>query len=340
MMRAADSSLALRYLPLSSRHRSGPRGAQKRRKAGGRGKERRKIRIMPMVGWDYHDIDHSLRSAPQAVAVPGSGEAERGGNKQKCEQYIMYVSSSCYHDDERSCQGQAVKLQNFFQALQSVPAPSPFMTRRIFASSLTSLPLDGADRSGPRGTHRLGAEERLFKVRQDNDRVDGNLRSYVERTVHQPHRSRIHVPSSCSAVYMVRASFVGCFREHSFASLSLWAFRLFSRFYPCISPLGVNISQLSWNSPANLSFVNHRRVLLSAAYSSAGNKAIRVTSTERTMLFSRICFLFGLTAVCEGKDWKGSARLSPSKPWVPLTSFAFDLGAGKVFHLSLVWQVV
>lgn len=75
---------------------------------------------------------------------------------------------------------------------------------------------------------------------------------------------------------------------------------------------------------------------MSAASSSAGNKAILVTSTERTMLLSRICLLFGLAAVCEGKDWRGPARLSPSKPWVPLTSFAFDLGAGKVFYLSLV----
>lgn len=58
------------------------------------------------------------------------------------------------------------------------------------------------------------------------------------------------------------------------------------------------------------------------------------------MLLSRICLLFGLAAVCEGKDWRGSARMSPSKPWVPLTSFAFDLGAGKVciFYLSLVWS--
>ena len=48
----------------------------------GSGEERRKIRIMPMVGRDYHDTDHSLRSAPHAVAVPGSGEAERGGNEK------------------------------------------------------------------------------------------------------------------------------------------------------------------------------------------------------------------------------------------------------------------
>lgn len=37
-----------------------------------------------------------------------------------------------------------------------------------------------------------------------------------------------------------------------------------------------------------------------------------------------------LAAVCDGKVWKGSARLSPSKPWVPLTSFAFDKGTGQV----------
>eukprot|EP00904_Undaria_pinnatifida_P007864 jgi/Undpi1/4207/HiC_scaffold_16.g07574.m1 len=48
------------------------------------------------------------------------------------------------------------------------------------------------------------------------------------------------------------------------------------------------------------------------------------------MLFSRICLLFGLATVCDGKQWKGSARLSPKKPWVPLTTFAFDLGAGKI----------
>lgn len=85
--------------------------------------------------------------------------------------------------------------------------------------------------------------------------------------------------------------------------------------------------------PDEFIFGNHPHVLrfLFAASSSAGNKAILVTATERMMLFSRICLLFGLASVCEGKEWVGSARLSPKKPWVPLTSFAFDLGAGKVF---------
>ena len=129
------------------------------------------------------------------------------------------------------------------------------MVRRIFASSLTSLPPDGADCSGPRGTHRLGAEEQLFKVRQDNDRVDGNLRSAAGRTVHQPHRSRIHLPSSWSAVYMIRALFVACFRERSFASLSLWVFRLFFAFLPVHFSPRCKYFTIILELPAYLSFV-------------------------------------------------------------------------------------
>lgn len=52
------------------------------------------------------------------------------------------------------------------------------------------------------------------------------------------------------------------------------------------------------------------------------------------MLFARWLLLLALVSCysccCEGKLWKGSARLSPKKPWVALTSFAFDLGAGEV----------
>lgn len=113
------------------------------------------------------------------------------------------------------------------------------MARRIFANSLTSLARDGADCSGPRGAQTLGARGRLYKVRQDNDRVDGNLQPAVRRAVHQPHRSRIHLPSSRSAVFMVRASFVARFREHVFASLSLGvalAFAGFGFFTPAILP--------------------------------------------------------------------------------------------------------
>lgn len=48
------------------------------------------------------------------------------------------------------------------------------------------------------------------------------------------------------------------------------------------------------------------------------------------MLFARLCLVFGLAIICEGREWRGSARLSPSKPWVPLTNFAYDTGAGQV----------
>ena len=32
----------------------------------------------------------------------------------------------------------------------------------------------------------------------------------------------------------------------------------------------------------------------------------------------------------DAKVWKGSARLTPTRPWDPVTSFAFDRGAGEV----------
>lgn len=39
----------------------------------------------------------------------------------------------------------------------------------------------------------------------------------------------------------------------------------------------------------------------------------------------------------EAKLWRGSARLSASKPWMPLTSFAFEIGTGRVRHTAMCW---
>lgn len=105
-----------------------------------------------------------------------------------------------------------MNLPKIFEALQRVPASSPFHGSPHLRQLAHEL---GPRRRGLFGSTwgTLGAGERLYKVRQDNDRVDGNLRPAVGRAAHQPHRSRIHLPSSCSAVYMARASFVACFRE-------------------------------------------------------------------------------------------------------------------------------
>ncbi|CAN0139953.1 unnamed protein product [Scytosiphon promiscuus] len=48
------------------------------------------------------------------------------------------------------------------------------------------------------------------------------------------------------------------------------------------------------------------------------------------MLFARILAVAVLCWCCDAKLWTGSARLSPKKPWVPLTSFAFDIGTGQI----------
>lgn len=59
-----------------------------------------------------------------------------------------------------------------------------------------------------------------------------------------------------------------------------------------------------------------------------------LSKTVSEMLFPRWLLVLALLCFCscrcDGKVWRGSARLSPKKPWVALTSFAFDLGVGEV----------
>lgn len=55
------------------------------------------------------------------------------------------------------------------------------------------------------------------------------------------------------------------------------------------------------------------------------------------MQLLRVCLLaIGIAVECNGKVWKGLARLSARRPWVPLTSFAYDIGNGEVRWMLLL----
>lgn len=43
-----------------------------------------------------------------------------------------------------------------------------------------------------------------------------------------------------------------------------------------------------------------------------------------------LVLVLALVATVRGKVWKGNARLSSKKSWMPLTNFAFDIGLGEV----------
>lgn len=48
-----------------------------------------------------------------------------------------------------------------------------------------------------------------------------------------------------------------------------------------------------------------------------------------------LAVVYGCCWCSEAKIWRGSARLSAPKPWMALTSFAFDIGTGRVRHATM-----
>lgn len=59
------------------------------------------------------------------------------------------------------------------------------------------------------------------------------------------------------------------------------------------------------------------------------------------MLFARLLVAAAVLCwCCDAKLWIGSARLSPKKPWVPVTSFAFDMGTGQVWKADMTWSAL
>lgn len=52
-------------------------------------------------------------------------------------------------------------------------------------------------------------------------------------------------------------------------------------------------------------------------------------------MLAQLLVIVLFVALSDGKEWKGSARLSPKKPWVPLSNFAFERGIGQVNTTAL-----
>lgn len=52
------------------------------------------------------------------------------------------------------------------------------------------------------------------------------------------------------------------------------------------------------------------------------------------MWYLRLCLgVVSFAAICDGKVWKGSVRLSARRPWAPVTTFAYDTGSADVSRL-------